>query len=289
MRDRTLVGLILAGLVLLVILNLPESVSGRVRGFIRDAFAPLQDLVASASRQGKETLKLARGVSSLMTENQRMAGELARQRLRLNELERLEEETLKLRHLLDARRRAPQRLITSEVLGRDATGWWQTLRLDKGAKDGVRDELAVTTPEGLVGRVISATARTADVLLLSDPKCKVSALVSRTQAFGIVIGNGVTPQGLPTCRMEFINVDRRHGVQNGDEVVTSGLGGIFPRDLLIGRLDNVKTNESGLYAEADVVVAADLGALDYVFVVADERPGAPPATAARPAAEAGAP
>ena len=82
MRDRTLFGLILAGLVLLVILNLPESVSGRVKGFIRDAFAPLQDLVASASRQGQETLKLARGVSSLTTENQRMAGEIAQLRLR---------------------------------------------------------------------------------------------------------------------------------------------------------------------------------------------------------------
>ncbi|MCX7006178.1 MAG: rod shape-determining protein MreC [Kiritimatiellaeota bacterium] len=289
MRDRTLVGLILAGLALLVILNLPESVSGRIRGFIRDAFAPLQDLIASASRQGKETIKLARGVSSLMTENQRMAGELARQRLRLNELERLEEETLKLKHLLDYRSHAPRRLVTCEVLGRDATGWWQALRLDKGFVDGVRGEQAVTTPEGLIGRVLNATLHTADVLLISDPKCKVSALVSRTQAFGIVAGNGVTPQGLPICRMSFINVDRRHGVQNGDEVVTSGLGGVFPRDLLIGRLDNVQTNESGLYAEADVVVAADLGALDYVFVVADERPGAPPATAARPAAEAGAP
>ena len=287
MRDRTLVGLILAGLILLVTLNLPESVSGRVKGFIRDAFAPLQDLVASASRQGKETIKLARGVSSLMSENQRMACELAQMRLRLNTLEHLEEETIKLRHLLEYRSHAPRQMVTCEVLGREATGWWQALRLDKGSADGVRAEMAVTTPEGLIGRVISATARTADVLLISDPKCKVSALVSRTQAFGIVAGNGVTPQGLPVCRMEFINMDWRHPVQNGDEVATSGLGGVFPRDLLIGHLDNVQTNESGLYAEADVVVAADLGALDYVFVVADERPDALSATAARPAAEAG--
>jgi len=289
MRDRTLFGLILAGLILLVILNLPESVSGRVKGFIRDAFAPLQDLVASASRQGQETVKLARGVSRLTTENQRMAGEIAQLRLRQSELEHLEEETLKLKHLLDYRSHAPRRLVTCAVLGRDATGWWQTLRLDKGADNGLRAELAVTTPEGLVGRVLTTTARTSDVLLLSDPKCKVAALVSRAQAFGIVAGNGVTPQGLPSCRMDFINVDRRHTVQNGDEVVTAGLGGLFPRDLLIGRLDNVKTNESGLYAEADVVVAADLGALDYVFVVADDRPGAPPATAAAPAAGAGVP
>ena len=289
MRDRTLFGLILAGLVLLVILNLPESVSGRVKGFIRDAFAPLQDLVASASRQGQETLKLARGVSSLTTENQRMAGEIAQLRLRQGALEHLEEDNLKLKHLLDYRNHALRRLVTCIVLGRDATGWWQTLRLDKGTEQGLRSELAVTTPEGLIGRILTTTARTSDVLLISDSKCKISALVSRAQAFSIVSGNGVTPQGLPVCRMEFINVDRKHGVQNGDEVVTSGLGGVFPRDLPIGRLDNVKTNESGLYAEADVVVAADLGALDYVFVVADERTGAPPATAAVPAAGAGVP
>ncbi|TAN36921.1 MAG: rod shape-determining protein MreC [Verrucomicrobia bacterium] len=289
MRDRTLFVLILAGVVLLVILNLPEPVSGRLKGFVRDAVAPLQLLVVDISRQGQETIKLARGVSQLMSENQRQAGEIARLRLRLNELDKLEDETLKLRHLLEFRNRTPRRLIACDVLGRDASGWWQTLRLDKGANDSVHADMAVTTPEGLMGRVISATARTCDVLLISDPKCKISAMVSRSQAFGIVTGNGVTTQGQPVCRMEFINVDRRHPVQNGDEVVTSGLGGVFPKDLQIGRLENVKVNDSGLYAEAEVVIAADLGALDYVFVVAGLSPGAPSATAAGPAAEAGAP
>lgn len=289
MRDRTLLVLILAGLLLLVILNLPEPVSGRVKGFVRDAVAPLQALVTDASRQGRETIKLARGVSQLMSENQRQAGEIARLRLRLNELESLEDETLKLRHLLGFRNQTPRRLLACEVLGRDASGWWQTLRLDKGQTDGVQTDMAATTPEGLIGRVISATAHTCDVLLISDPKCKISALINRSQALGIIIGNGMTAQGLPAGRMEFINMDRRHPVQNGDEVVTSGLGGVFPKNLLIGRLENVRTNESGLYAEADVVIAADLGALDYVFVVAGLSPGAASATAALPAAEAGAP
>jgi rod shape-determining protein MreC len=289
MRDRTLLVVILAGLLLLVILNLPEPVSGRVKGFVRDAVAPLQALVADASRQGRETIQLARGVSQLMAENQRQAGEIARLRLRLNELETLEDETLKLRHLLEFRNRTPRRLLACDVLGRDASGWWQTLRLDKGLADGAQTDMAVTTPEGLIGRVIGATLHTCDVLLISDPKCKISALVSRSQAFGIVTGRGVTAQGLPVCRMEFINVDRRHPVQNGDEVVTSGLGGVFPKNLLIGRLENVQTNESGLFAEADVVLAADLGTLDYVFVVAGLSPGAAAATAADPAAGAGAP
>jgi len=287
MRDRTLFVLILAGVILLVILNLPEPVSGRLKGFVRDAVAPLQELVVAISRQGQETIKLARGVSQLMSENQRQAGEIARLRLRLNELENLEDETLKLRHLLEFHNRVPRQLIAGTVLGRDASGWWQTLRLDKGANDGVHADMAVTTPEGLIGRVISATARTCDVLLISDPKCKISAIVSRSQAFGIVTGNGVTAQGQPVCRMEFINVDRRHPVQNGDDVVTSGLGGVFPKDLQVGRLENVKVNDSGLYAEADVVIAADLGALDYVFVVVGLSLGAPPA--ASPAAEAGTP
>lgn len=289
MRDQTLFVLILAGIVLLVILNLPAAVSGRLKGFVRDAMAPLQELVVSASQQGQETIKLARGVSQLMNENQRQAGEIARLRLRLNELEGLEDETRKLRNLLAYRSREPRHLLACEVLGRDVSGWWQTVRLDKGLNDGVRADMAVATPEGLIGRVLSATARTCDILLISDPKCKVSALVARSQAFGIISGNGVTAQGLPVCHMEFINMDRRHPVQNGDEVVTSGLGGVFPKDLLVGRLENIKTNESGLYAEAEVVLAADLGALDYVFVVAGLSPGTPSATAAGPAAEAGGP
>jgi rod shape-determining protein MreC len=128
--------------------------------------------------------------------------------------------------------------------------------------------MAVVTPDGLVGKTVDVSLRTADVLLLSDPNCKVSARIARTGTFGLVSGTGPARDGAMLCRMEFINKDVP--IRAGDQVLTSGLGGVFPPGLLVGYVDAVDLDESGLYQRADVVPRADLGRLTYVFVVFEE-------------------
>ena len=132
---------------------------------------------------------------------------------------------------------------------------------------GIAPDMAVVSAEGLVGKTVSVSPRTCDVLLISDPGCKVSSRIARTGAFGLVAGGGPTASGQYVCRMEFIN--RNLPVMPGDEVVTAGLGGVFPKGLLVGYTDQVRTNETGLYLNASVIPKADLGTLGYVFVVAD--------------------
>ncbi len=261
----------------LLLLNLPPAVSLRLRGGVREALAPLHGALSRLALRVRETAATARGIGGMAAENRRLAEELAHLRRRVAELSALDAENAALREQLGFRRAERRALLPAEVIARDAAGWWQTARLDRGAREGLRPGLAVITSEGLAGRTIETTARTCDVLLITDPNSRVSARLPRTDAFGVLVGTGVRPDGTALCRLDFIH--RHLPVQPGDEVVTSGLGGVFPPGLPIGYVTRVMSDEQGLHQTAEVAPRADLGRLRYAFVVV-EPPAAPTPEAA---------
>jgi len=258
--------------VALTLLNLPTAAARRVRGAVREALAPLHGLLSGAALRVREAASHLRGLGGMVGENRRMAEELALLRRRVHELSALDAENEALRAQLGFRRAERRPLIPAEVIARDPTGWWQTVRLDRGARDGLRPGLAVIAAEGLVGRTVEVSARTADVLLISDPNSRVSARLPRTDAVGVLIGSGVRPSGRVVCRLDFVH--RHLPVKPGDEVVTSGLGGVFPSGLVIGYVEAVFTDEQGLYHYAEVIPRADLGQLRYTFVLPADEAGA---------------
>jgi len=204
----------------------------------------------------------------LLEENKRLSEEVIYLQAKQVDLENLEQENRHLRDQLDFYNRQKHTLISCQVTARTISGWWQSLRLDKGRAQGVEANRAVISPDGLVGRTDEVSAYSADVLLLSDPACKVSARVSRTGSFGLVTGHGVNAQGYPVARMQFIHKDAP--VRAGDAVVTSGLGGVFPKNILIGYIERVSTEEAGLYQIADIIPKAVTELMDVVFVAAEE-------------------
>ncbi len=249
----------------LLLLNLPVTASRELRGVLREALAPLYGAVSGLGLRLREAVDVLRGLGGHAAENRRLAEEVTHLRRQLRELSSLEAENETLRALLGFQRAAERPLLAARVIARDAAGWWQSVRIDRGARDGVRPDLAVITTEGLVGRVVETSARTADVLLISDPNCRVAARLPRAEADGVLVGLGVRPDGLARCRLDFIH--RHLEIRPGDEAVTSGLGGVYPAGLPIGYIERVQTDEQGLYRTADVLPHADLGRLRYVFVV----------------------
>ena len=117
-----------------------------------------------------------------------------------------------------------------------------------------------------IGRTGSVSAFGAEVILASDPACKISARIRRTGSFGLVTGRGVNLKGHPLARMQFIHKDTP--VHVGDEVVTSGLGGVFPNELLVGYIESVSVDEAGLYQVAEILPQAVVRLTDAVFVTA---------------------
>lgn len=273
MRDNQLFVWLVVAALALVLLNLPAPMTDGVKSAVHEAVAPLQEMaggVWSSVRQGASSV---RGYGGLLAENRRLSEQVTRLQAEVAHLGKLEAENDALRRQLDFRRTSQRRLIGCEILGRDPDGWWQMIRVNKGAADGVATNRAVIAVDGLIGRTVRVSPHTADVLLLSDPTCRVSARIQRTGAFGILSGRGPNWQGNVVCRLEYLN--KNVAIVEGDEVVTAGLGGVFPAGLIIGTVDRIYTDRSGLYQYADVISKAEIGMLNYVFVAADEAGGAP--------------
>lgn len=268
MKDRRWIALCAIGLIVLAILNLPDTASLRVKGAVRDGLSPLQGALRGGVREVREIIRYVRGIGDLALENRALFEEIVYLRGEVRVARDLERDNQMLRELLGFSRRFPTRLISCEVIGRDSTGWWQTVRLDKGAESGVAEDRAVITPDGLLGRTVAVSDETADVLLLSDPTCKVSVRVARSGVLGIMTGLGGAPGEQPACRMDYMGLTA--DIQEGDEIVTSGLGGVFPKGLVAGRVTRVEVSADGLYRTAFLQINADLGRAEYGFVVATD-------------------
>ncbi|MCC5847207.1 MAG: rod shape-determining protein MreC [Verrucomicrobia bacterium] len=255
------------GAILLIALNLPAPASRALKSMTREFIAPLQSLGASVSsrfRNAREAI-MARG--GLPEEHQTLRRELVDLQHQLLELEELRRENLLLRRQLNFVDRSPRELIPAEVLARDISGWWQTIRVDHGGNPAVRANQAVTTAEGLAGKTLEISGRTAEVLLISDPACRVAVEIGDKGAFGILSGQGLSWRGSVLCRVELIN--KNIPIERSDPVYTSGLGGIFPKGFLVGYIEDVTLDENGLHQSATVRPRANLSDLRVVFIVTE--------------------
>ncbi|MBU0714907.1 MAG: rod shape-determining protein MreC [Verrucomicrobia bacterium] len=263
--------LILAGILIVVLFNLPDSTTARMNNFLRDATFPLARPMARLLASGRSLFQdepQAANQTQLLTE-------IAQLRMELRQAQVLERENHALRQMLGLSAHVGRRLIAAEIIARDVNAWWQTARLNKGLADGIALDMAVITPEGLAGHIIRISRTTSDVLFLVDPACRISARLTRLDAFGIVRGQGVSWRGQASCRMDFIS--KAAQIMPGDEVVTSGLGGVYPSELVIGHVKKVRLDPSGLYQSADIVPTSDFRSLDLMFVISRNESGRQPA------------
>ena len=259
-----------ATIVLLVVVFVPlSSLTLTGKGMVRDAMAPGERLTSGIMRRISETFSAIRGIGGALEENRELSRELVKTQTELNRLRDAEADNERLRDALDFYNRQTTAMIACDVIGRDISGWWNTVRMGKGSKDGIRKGQAVISPDGLVGKTIEVTGHTAEVLLLSDPTCKVSAKIKRIDAFGLIRGAGTNLKGEPLVVIDFINKDKE--IHINDEVVTSGLGA-FPKGVHIGYINQIERDDSGLFQRAEIIPHATVGLLDYVFAVPSTNP-----------------
>lgn len=167
----------------------------------------------------------------------------------------------RLQQLLEFRTQLPGRTVTASIIANSASSWFQSCLLDKGSADGVRKGMAVLTPVGVVGQVVAVTARTAKVLLLTDPNSGVDVLVQRTRSRGIVSGsleNGTV--------LKYVK--RSEDVQEGDRLITSGIDGVFPKGMMVGAVIKVRKQHLGLFQYVEVLPAVQSARVEEVLVVA---------------------
>ena len=185
---------------------------------------------------------------------------LAEQNMQMNELLI---ENNRLRKLLMLKRRSSAKLLSAEVIWGDPTGWFGAALINKGENDGIKRDRAVITHRGVVGRITDVASNTSKVLLLTDINSSVDALVQRTRARGIVEGRAYN-----LCELKYVSSS--DDVRLGDLVVTSGLCGIFPKGLSIGRVSRVEKGSFGLFQHVELTPSASLNQLESVCVLFSE-------------------
>lgn len=266
-------------LAVVVLLNLPPPAVLRLAAEVRDGMEPFQNTLSLVVSRARRLFSGIGRTGRIIEEKQALEIKVAELEHRLRCLEHFETENETLRRQLGFSILSPRKLLLCEVIARgDMSGWWQTVRLNKGLSSGVSSGMAVMTADGLIGRTIEVSERTSDVLLITDPNCKVACRTVRDGAFGIMRGAGVRLSGRPALEMltsarptEMNYISTAHDIQEGDVVLTSGLGGVFPEGLPVGRVGQVRMHASGLYRQADVIPAARMDSFRYAFVVLEQQ------------------
>jgi len=174
----------------------------------------------------------------------------------------------RLRKLLQFRETLSSTLVAAEVVGRDPSSWFKSVTINKGEKDGVRKGMAVISPEGVIGQILKTAPSHSVVLLVTDYNSAIDSIIQRTRAKAIVEGGGEN-----RCQLKYLL--RAEDVVAGDRVVTSGLGGNFPKGLMIGEIRKVDKKGHGIFQYAELVPSVDFTRLEEVLIIKESPP--PPA------------
>ncbi|MBS4022942.1 MAG: rod shape-determining protein MreC [Dethiobacter sp.] len=227
--------------------------------------APVQGVFQRLTFSAESVFASVREYQLLLKENALLHEQLAASSTLEAQLAELRKENHRLRQMLDLREKSEYQLIASEVIARDASNWFQTMTINRGSMHGVKKNMAVVTSEGLVGSIYSVSHISSQVLLLTDSRPAVSAFVQRSREPGQV-GVVESAPGIPGY-LRMINLPREANIQPGDIVISSGLGEIFPKGLVIGHVLETGEDEYGILQYALLRPAANFNRLEEVFVV----------------------
>ncbi|GAW66052.1 rod shape-determining protein MreC [Geoanaerobacter pelophilus] len=169
-------------------------------------------------------------------------------------------ENQRLKAMLDLKQSVAIPSIAVSVIGEDSSAWFKTLVVNRGSDDGLVEGMPVVAAGGIVGRVIKVAPQSSRVLLLTDHASAIAAVVQRSRARGIVRGAGGG-----RCSLEFTVKDE--DVKVGDTVISSGVGGVFPKGLPIGEVTMVKKGEYGVFQTIEVRPTVNIGRLEEMLVL----------------------
>lgn len=257
----------LATLVLVIVpvvaLNAGGKTPADLHWFDRAAIG-VSEPVQTAIRWGLETGWDGMQSYFLLLRTQENNRELALEnRKLLNELASFQEvarENERLRQLVDFNAPHEGKKVVAQVIAQDVSPEFRMIRINKGSKQGVESGMAVIALEGVVGRVIRVGTSFSDVLSLQDSSSAIDGLIQRNRVRGVVEG-----QGGQQLSMKYLR--RTDDVQEGDVIVSSGIGGLFPKGLTIGKVTSVKKKNFGISQLVEVVPSVDFNRLEEVTVI----------------------
>lgn len=254
---------------MLALMNYTES--GRVRvspmeSVLRDILAPVQGLTMSLGHRLRGLVSFPFTLYNAAEENQLMKKKVDDLEKTVRQNNEISSENERLKKLLDFKTTvAPAvgfEVAGAAVIGRDPGNWFGIITINKGTSQGLRPNMTVINEQGLVGRITSVSGNTSEVLLITDPRSGVSALIQETRAPGMVEGVASFPGQV---RMVHIPVETETSKEQ--VVVTSGFGSMYPKGIPIGWVQDSGREPSGLFNSAMIVPFVDFNRIEEVLVV----------------------
>lgn len=261
---------VIVGVVIIIAINIIVlSISSRKQhssfGGARVAIplvAPFQQAVTRSIRFVRDVWSHYFYLVHVAHENDRLQRVFQQAVERNNQLNEVELSNQRLRSLLNFQKTQSVHVIAAEVVAKDPSPWSKTIIIDKGKSGGITAGQPVVTAEGIIGQVIETSADHAKVLLIVDQNSAVDALIQRTRARGVVKG-----ETAERCQLKYVL--RKYDINVGDTVISSGLDGVYPKGLRIGRVSGVIRPNSGIFQEVAVSPYVDFEKLEEVLIVLD--------------------
>jgi rod shape-determining protein MreC len=273
LRSRSGFVLVLIALVLLGIILRSTGNLGLVQDVSFGAFAPIQNFMIDATNGVTNLFGGFQNVNQLRAQVRQLQEQLNTAVIDSVRVRELEIENSELRAQLEYKQENPDYLLSgatileendnrARVIGQDPSTLVNYVIIDQGREDDVEIGMPVVTPAGLVGRVTEVGANWSRVLILNDVSSSVNAVVQSTRATGVVQGQG---QGSELLVMRYLPLGE--AVKEDDLILTSGIGGAFPKRLVIGQVIQVRQRDTDLFTEAIIRPSVDLSRLEYVLVM----------------------
>ncbi|MDD3905310.1 MAG: rod shape-determining protein MreC [Candidatus Omnitrophica bacterium] len=233
-----------------------KTITNSARTKVVDSVSP----VLKGTHSFLDSIRSVLPFASLREENRLLRERINLLNRKVEELKAISSDNDRLREILNFRKAIPFTTVPAQVIGRDPSNWSNSIIIDKGLSGGVRQNRAVLSTRGLVGRVLEVGRSSSKILLITDPNSKVGVMIARNRQGGILIGR---PDG--RCRMIYIALDS--DVVPGDKVVTAGFGTIFPKDILVGEVLKVEKEPGRLYKSAVIKTSEDLSRLEEIMCI----------------------
>ncbi len=239
---------------------------GKIEFFFNTAMAPLESIFNRMGGMVDDSWRTVSRLSRLKADNDRLRLTMSHLEARQVGLDSLKAENQRLRDALKFQDAQPHDLIAAETVSANPSNWYRTLVINKGSADGVRKNMAVINPQGVVGRIGEVRTHSSEVILITDPREGnfVGGVVERTGDMVLVTGGGFL-QGectvKPAVETYFINLKK------GDLIRTAETSDIFPRGIPIGKVLQISKGANNLVNKAAVKPVVKLGSLRLVYVI----------------------
>jgi rod shape-determining protein MreC len=259
---------VLFSLLILMSYQVKDETSGRtvLGNVIFGILSPVQMGVSATFRGIWNTVVNYVDLVNTNQENEKLTKEIAKLKVNLQANAHEKEENDRLRRILNLQEKVPLKMVVGEVIGHAAKSGVSTIvSINRGTQNEVRPQLAVVTPDGVVGKTIEASSLTAKAQLISDPSFSMGAMLERSGSAGILSGNG------EICVLEFLPLTS--DIKAGDPVIASGQDGIFPEGYPVGRVSRIMKSQLSLSAE--VTPYQNLASLKEIVVLLGTSHGQP--------------